>query len=89
MKKVPLDLSIDRAIEVKLKAVDQLVKELVEPLEDVGNPEQLLGKPYESWSPQELAMMISIYGKEEPNPLSNLIFRKKYEEVKQLEQEEL
>ena len=89
MKKTPLTIAIDRAVQKKIEAMDKLIEELIEPLEDVGNPEKLLGKPYESWSPQELSMAIKIYGTTEPNPLSNLVFRKKYEEVKQLEQEEL
>jgi len=89
MKKPDLEKSMDKAIEVKLQAADRLIEELVEPLEDLGNPEKLLGKPYESWSPQELTMMIQIYGQKEPNPLSNLIFRKTYDKVREMEAVEL
>jgi len=89
MKQTSLTKAIDKAVELKLKAVDKLLEELVEPLADVGNPEQLIGKPYEDWSQQDLAMLTSIYGQKEPSLLSNLIFRKKYAEVKELEEAEL
>lgn len=88
MKQTPLTLAIDRAIEIKLKAVDRIIKELIEPLADVGNPEKLIGKKYEDWTEDDLNMLSKIYGTNEPNLLSNLIFRKTYEEVKQMEEEE-
>ncbi len=70
-----------------MKAVDRLIKEVIEPISDVGNPEQVIGKPYESWTPTDLIFLSKIYGTKEPNPLSNLIFRKKYAEVKELEED--
>ena len=79
---------MDKAIKVKLEAAEQVVRELIDPLEKFGNPETLIGKPYEEWTPQDLNMLITLYGKEEPNPLSNLIFRKTYDAVKELENEE-
>jgi len=89
MKETPLTLSIEKAINTKLKAVDALIKELVEPLTKVGSPEELIKKPYESWTPEDLMLLSKIYGTVEPNPLSNLIFRKTYEKVKSIEQEEI
>jgi len=88
MKDTELTKAIDKATEVKLQAVDKLVKELIEPLEKIGNPEDVLGKPYEQWSPQDLNMMITLYGNSDNSPLSNLIFRKTYKQVKELEAEE-
>lgn len=88
MKKPELDKAIDKAIEVKLKAVDQLVKEFIEPLEKVGNPEELIGKPYEQWTAQDFQLLASIYGNSDNTPLANLVFKKEYEKVKKLEAEE-
>lgn len=88
MKQTELTEAIDKVIELKLKAADRLIEELIEPLADLGSPEDLIGKPFESWTPEELAMLVKIYGREEPNLLSNLIFRKTYDRVKALEQEE-
>ncbi len=87
MKDTPLTTAIEKAVSVKMKAVDRLVEELVEPLADIGNPEKLIGKPYENWTPSDLQLMIKIYGTQEPNPLSDMIFRKTYDKVKTLEEE--
>ena len=88
MKQTPLTMAIDRAIQIKLKAVDRLIKEMVEPLADVGNPEKLIGKKYEEWTPEDLNLLSKIYGTNEPNLLSNLLERKLIDEVMQLEKEE-
>jgi len=85
MKEIPFTTAIDRFLEVKLKAVDKLIEELIEPLADIGSPEKLIGKPYETWTPQDLSMLAQIYGKQEPNPLSDLIFKKEYSAVLELE----
>lgn len=88
MNKTLLTQAIDKAVAVKLQAVDRVIKELVEPLEKVGSPEDLIKKPYEQWTPEDLSMLTKIYGTKEPNLLSNLIFRKVYKKVKQMEAEE-
>jgi len=87
MRKENLDKAIDKVVAIKMKAVDQLITDLVEPLSDVGNPEKVLGKPYENWTPQDLAMAIKIYGQGENTPLTKLIFNKTYERVLRLEEE--
>ena len=88
MKETTLDKAIKEVSAIKLRAVDILMGELVEPLTKLGNPEELIKKPYEWWSPQDLAFLTQIYGTKEPNLLSNLIFRKEYNKVRQLEQTE-
>jgi len=88
MKETDLTLAIEKMVAVKIEAVDRFIREYIEPIADVGNPEQLIKKPYEQWTPQDLQMLGKIYGETEPNPLSNLIFRKKYDEVRKLEEEE-
>lgn len=88
MKQTDLTRAIDEVVALKIRAVDQVIEELVEPLLDLGSPEKIIGKPYESWSEQDFMLLSQVYG-EEPNALSNLIFRKKYAEVKELEAGEL
>ena len=89
MKKAQLSESADKVVALKLRAIDIVVERMIEPLEDVGNPEKLLGKKFEDWLPEDIQRLIMIYGTKEPNPLSNLIFRKKYAEVQELEQAEV
>ena len=86
MKETPLTRAVDAVVALKLKAVDAWVAGVVEALEDVGTPEKLIGKPYEQWTPADLQALGRIYG-EEPNPLSRLIAKKKYQEVDALEAE--
>jgi len=88
MRKEAFDRAIKELVRVKIKALDMVLKDVVAPLKVTGSPEELLGKPYSQWSPQDLQRMILIYGEGENTPLSNLIFRREYEKVKDLEQEE-
>lgn len=89
MKNIPLTQAIDRAIQIKLKAVDAIMEELVEPLADVGNPEKLIKKPYEQWTAQDLQFLRRIYGEGEDTPLTRLIFKKTYERVLSMEEAEV
>jgi len=88
VKKTPFLKAIDEVVELKLKAADEYIEGIVEQIADVGSPEKLINKKYEEWTPQDLQMLSQIYGVEEPNPLSELIFRKSYKEVKDLEESE-
>ena len=69
-------------IELKLKAVDQFIEDVIEPISEVGSPEKLIGKKYEEWTPQDFRMMSQIYGKD----LEKYIFNKEYKTVKDLEE---
>ena len=89
MKQTDLTIAIDEVVQLKMMAIDKLIEELIEPISDIGSPEDLIKKPYEQWSPQDLQMMSTIYGTGEDTPLTKLIFKKTYESVKALEAEEL
>ena len=89
MRKDKLILIIDETLVLLLDVADEYLEEITEQFEAVGSPEKLIGKKYEDWSPQDLQMLIQVYGTKEPNPLSNLIFKKKYAEVLALEKEEM
>lgn len=88
MKNTPLTKAVDHIVALKMKAIDIIVEGLIEPLEKVGAPEQLIGKPYNQWSPEDLQLLTKIYGQGEKTPLTNTIFNREYERVKQLEAEE-
>lgn len=89
MKKPDLVKATERVVALKVKAIDQIVNELVEPLSDVGNPEKLIRKEYSQWDADDLALMIKIYGQSEDSPLTRTIFNRTYEKVKELEAEEV
>lgn len=88
MKQTHLTEAIQRVIALKMKAVDIVIDSLIEPIADVGNPEKLINKKYEQWTPQDIQMLVGVYGTQEPNPLSEVIFRHSYERLKALEAEE-
>ncbi len=82
----PFTKAVDEVIKLKLEIVDDYLKEMAEPLKRVGNPEELINKKYENWTPQDLELLKQVYPGED-TPLTRLIFKKSYEEVLKLEQE--
>ena len=88
MKQTELTQTIDESLALLLEMADDFIDEIAEELAVVGSPEKLIGKPYETWTPQDFQMLSQVYG-EEPNALSRLIFNKSYERVQELEAEEL
>lgn len=72
MKENLLQKAMDEIVAEELRAIESFLKEEVEPLGDFGNPEDLLKKPYEMWTPQDMALLGQIYGPE-PNHLSKFI----------------
>lgn len=68
--------------DVLTEVIDEVKREL----EDFGSPEKLLGKPFKQWSEQDHMVLGQIYGNDPDNPLSKLIFKKRYQEVLEMEQ---
>ncbi len=85
MKKDRLTKAIDLTIEKKLKAVDRFIEETIEPIENVGSPESLIGKKYEEWTPIDLQLLSQVYGEGDDTPLAKLIASKSIERVTDLE----
>ena len=87
MKGTELTELTEEVIELKIDVANEYIKEVIEPLTEFGNPEKLMKKPYEQWTPQDLMVLARIYGNDPDSPLSKLIFRKEYEKVRKLEVE--
>jgi hypothetical protein len=79
-----------------LSIMDEMVKEDLEVLDEVmaeddalfalvANPEQLIGVPYELWTPAIQAQLAQIYGMDNP-VLNKFIARKEVEKMYKLEQ---
>ncbi len=88
IKEIDFTKAIDKVVALKMKAVDKLIEDLVEPIADVGNPEKLIKKPYEEWTGQDFQLLSTIYGQSDDSPLANLVFRKEYEKLIKLEEVE-
>jgi hypothetical protein len=78
---------VDEVVAEKFKIADEYIKDVVEAIGDVGNPEALIGKKYEDWTPQDLQLLSNVYGQGDDSPLSKLIASKEYEKVLNLESE--
>jgi len=87
MKETTLTKIAQEVIDVKLKAVDEFIEEIIEPLEKIGSPEALIGRKYEEWTPLDRQLLAQIYGQGNETPLTKLIFKKSLEEVQRLESE--
>ncbi len=81
MSKPFLTQAAEEVIALKLKAVDEWIENIVEPLADIGNPEKMIGKPYGTWTPEDLQTLYAIYGK----ALEKFIFNKELKYIQELE----
>jgi hypothetical protein len=75
---------IDEVVEEAKGIVDEVVEEYDEILQIVANPEQVIGKPYVMWTPQDKMLAVQIYGMDNP-VLKNFIVHKEVESLKILE----
>ena len=80
MKETNLQRAFPIAVEREKKAILHFIKTEIQPMGDFGNPEALIKKPYEMWTPQDLALLGQIYGPE-PNHLSKFIAGKEIDKM--------
>jgi len=89
MKKDELVATIDQTLGLLLEIADDYIDEIAEELTVVASPEKLIGKPYESWSPNDFNLLSQVYGDGNDTPLSKTIFNNEYKRVLELEEGEL
>jgi hypothetical protein len=85
MKETELTQAIKDVLEEDLPILDQFVEEEILPLAEVGNPEKLLKKKYEDWTPEDFAKALAIYG----TKLDDFIAKKEVNSLLKLEAEEV
>ena len=64
MKESMITEAVDRAVSLEKKAIDLVLEELVAPIMALGNPEELVGRPYDEWKddPTVMGTLTAIYG---------------------------
>jgi len=87
MRETTLTRITEEVIDLKLKAADEFIADVIEPLEKIGSPEALIGKKYEEWTPLDFQLLSQVYGTGNDSPLGKLIFKESLEEVQRLESE--
>ena len=70
-------------MEKVLSVLDEVIKEDIEPLLEMGNPETVIGKKYEEWGPSDLQQLGMIYG----DKLNDFIAKKQIKKMRALESE--
>ncbi len=75
------DSILKDVIDLKVSVVNEFVDDFDDMLGTVGNPEKLINKPYDSWTPQDTQMLSQIYGAE----LNKFIANKAIKRMQELE----
>ncbi len=83
MSKPFLTQATEEVLALKLKAVDEWIENVVEPLAEIGNPEKVIGKPYGIWTPEDFQKLYAVYGK----ALEKFIFNKEIKYIEDLSKE--
>ncbi len=86
MKNIALTSATEEVVALKISVVDEYIEEVVDAIGDVGNPEKLIGKRIDLWSPMEWEFMFAIFGKGPESPLWKVYFNREYEHLQELEQ---
>ncbi len=71
-----IQIAVERLINTETAAIDKLVKELILPMEPSKNPEEMIGKPFTQWSPEDWQRAVMVYGPAEDSPLSKMIAKR-------------
>ena len=86
MDKRILDLAMKEVIAVKMKAIDIYMESVINPmLDEIKNPEKVIGKKYEMWTDADKQMVGAIY-QASPQILSDFIKKKEYDTLVNLQE---
>jgi uncharacterized protein YecA (UPF0149 family) len=87
MQKNDFTEMVNDIVKLKLEAADEYIDTVIKSIGQVGSPESLIGKKYEEWTPQDLQLLINVYGQGDESPLGKLIARKTIERVEDMEKQ--
>jgi hypothetical protein len=87
MDKSQFDIACERVVTLNAKAIDICERDLIQPiLDEIKNPEKVLGKKYELWTPQDFLLLTQVY-QSTPDILSEFIAKKEYDSLVVLQSE--
>lgn len=82
-----LDKAANKVVELNMKAIDIYEREFIKPLiDEIKNPEKIIGKKYQEWTPQDLQMLTQVY-QATPQILNDFIASKEYDSLVALQME--
>lgn len=79
--------AMKEVIALKMFIIDEFIEEYIKPLKVTTNPEKLIGKPYEQWTPIDKQMLSTVYGTDSKSKLIKTIVNNEYDQVRKLEAE--
>ena len=53
--------TIKDEISIVGEIFEKVKKELIDPIADIGNPEDIIGKPYAEWTPEDISALKQVY----------------------------
>lgn len=81
------DISVERVMDTYIKAIDKYFEEEVDPMiEQISNPEKVIGKKFPLWTQNDLMMAFQIY-QGMPEILNDFLFEQAYNEVETMKQD--
>ncbi len=77
-------------LKADLEILDALVEKEIKPIADLGNPEKLIGKKFEEWTPEDMALLTQIYpnNNDPSNPLNKVVFEHTHQAMLDAEEAE-
>jgi hypothetical protein len=85
MKPTVFDRNKERVTDLYQRVMKRYENEVIDQLTKFGDPEKLLGKPYELWTPQDLVLLGQIYGTEPDSILEKFLAKKAKNRMYELE----
>ncbi len=82
-----LNSVIAEMIEEDFAILDELIEEEIKPLSDLGDPEKLIGKKFEEWTPEDMALLEQIYANN-PEALNKVVFDHTFQAMTEAEEAE-
>uniref|UniRef100_A0A6H1ZH04 Uncharacterized protein n=1 Tax=viral metagenome TaxID=1070528 RepID=A0A6H1ZH04_9ZZZZ len=80
--------AIDRWVEKQIRYVDIWVEREVDTILDLHNPEKLLGKKFEDWTPYDMQLLAQVYSGD-MDTLNNFVAKKSIKQMHALEEDEI
>uniref|UniRef100_A0A6M3L1U4 Uncharacterized protein n=1 Tax=viral metagenome TaxID=1070528 RepID=A0A6M3L1U4_9ZZZZ len=79
MRKEWLD-KVDEVVKDVKESTDAYIKENIDPVAEIGNPEDILSKKYERWTPEDMQTLQQVYVYD-IKPLEDFIAKKEIDKL--------
>jgi hypothetical protein len=87
MDKNVLDRAIEKVVDLNIRAIEIYERDFIQPIiDEIKNPEKVIGKKYETWTPQDLQLLSTVY-QTMPHILNDFIAKREYDNLIALQTE--